>query len=210
MADESESKTEGVSQKSEQELVKICRRRLENWREILIHCSALLTWHKPYYPGIIAGIVSAIFLMLWYFDPSVLTTISIFGIIACILDYVVPMLSASVFDSSKWPRNLKKKNMKIFAMDLGKISLLKDKIKMWESVRQIKETKPYLYFIGVLGALLFTAWIGNLINNLFLTYLIVLFLALLPGIKSHNVIRENISVVMGVIKGVTGQSKKKK
>ncbi|XP_055938121.1 ADP-ribosylation factor-like protein 6-interacting protein 1 [Argiope bruennichi] len=207
MADESESKTEGVSQKSEQELVKICRRRLENWREILIHCSALLTWHKPYYPGIIAGIVSAIFLMLWYFDPSVLTTISIFGIIACILDYVVPMLSASVFDSSKWTGTQEKKYEDICHGFVDTYMKIKH---MWESVRQIKETKPYLYFIGVLGALLFTAWIGNLINNLFLTYLIVLFLALLPGIKSHNVIRENISVVMGVIKGVTGQSKKKK
>ncbi|GBM55343.1 ADP-ribosylation factor-like protein 6-interacting protein 1 [Araneus ventricosus] len=151
--------------------------------------------------------VVSIFRLLWYFDPSVLTTISVFGILACILDYVVPILSASVFDSSKWTGTQEKKYEDICHGFVNTSMKIKH---MWESVRQIKENKPYLYFIGVLGALIFTAWIGNLINNLFLAYLIVLLAALLPGIKSHNVIQENISIVMGMIKGITGQSKKKK
>ncbi|GFS69935.1 ADP-ribosylation factor-like protein 6-interacting protein 1, partial [Nephila pilipes] len=66
------------------------------------------------------------------------------------------------------------------------------------------------YFVGVLGALLFTAWIGNLINNLFLIYLSVLFVAFLPGLKSHPMIQEYISKAMSMIGGIAGQSKKNK
>ncbi|KFM81419.1 ADP-ribosylation factor-like protein 6-interacting protein 1, partial [Stegodyphus mimosarum] len=207
MAENPESKDEGVSAKSEQELVKLCRRRLENWREILTHLNALMMWEKPYYPGIIAGFVTFIFIMLWYFDPSVLTTLSIFCIIACVLDYVVPILSSSVFDSSKWTGISERKYEEICQ------SIVNGYLKMrsvWDTVRQVKETKPYLYFIGVLGTLIATAWIGNLINNLFLTYLIVLFMSLLPGIKSHNLVQQNVSKVMSVVSGITGQTKKKK
>ncbi|KAG8192588.1 hypothetical protein JTE90_015221 [Oedothorax gibbosus] len=207
MGEDSENKSEGVSHKSEQELVKLCKRRLENWREVLIHLDALMTWDKPFYPGIIAGVVTFVFLMLWYCDPTVLTALSVFGIIACILDYAVPILSASVFDSNKWTGTQERKYEDICHGFIDTYIKIKY---MWDSIRQIKESKPYLYFVGVLGALIFTAWIGNLINNLFLTYLIVLFMSLLPGIKNHNIIQENISVVLSMIKGITGQGKKKK
>ncbi|GIX88284.1 ADP-ribosylation factor-like protein 6-interacting protein 1 [Caerostris darwini] len=207
MAEGSVSQTEGVSQKSEQELVKLCKRRLENWREVLVHFDAFLTWEKPYYPGIIGAVVSFMFFMIWYFDPSVLTALSILGIIGCVLDYVVPILSASVFDSSKWTGTQERKYEDICHGFVE--NYLRTKF-MWDSVRQIKETKPYLYFVGVLGTLLFTAWIGNLIHNGFLTYIFVLFICLLPGIKSSNGFKKHISKVMAMINGITGQSKKNK
>jgi hypothetical protein len=206
MAEDSDLRDEGVSHKTEQELVKLFKRRLENWREVLTHLNALITWEKPYYPGIITGIVTLIFILLWYFDPSVLTTLSIFGIIACVLDYVVPILSASFFDSSKWTGARERKYEEI-CYEL--VTLYIHMKAVWESTRQIKETKPYVYFIGILGTLTLTAWIGNLINNLFLTYLIALFTSLLPGVKSHNLVQQNITKVMAMIKGVTGQTKKK-
>jgi len=207
MGGESDLKDEGVSQKSEQDLVKLYKRKLENWREILIHLNSVLTWEKPYFPGIIAGIVSVTFIILWYFDPSVLTTLSIFGIIGCILDYVVPMLSSSVFDSSKWTGARERKYEEI-CYDL--VTLFIQAKSMYESARQIRETKPYLYFVGVIGSLILTAWIGNVIDNMFLTYLIVMFICLLPGIKSHAIVQQNISKVMAMIKGMTGGEAKKK
>jgi len=208
MAEDSDLGDEGVSHKAEQELVKLFKRRLENWREVLTHLNALITWEKPYYPGIITGVVTLIFILLWYFDPSVLTTLSIFGIIACVLDYVVPILSASFFDSSKWTGARERKYEEI-CYELVTVYIRMKTI--WDSTRQIKETKPYIYFIGILGTLTATAWIGNLINNLFLTYLIALFASLLPGIKSHNLVQQNVSTVMALIKGITsGQTKKKK
>lgn len=207
MGEDSELKDEGVSQKTEQELVKLYKRRLENWREVLTHLNSLITWEKPYYPGIISGVVTITFLILWYFDPSVLTTLSIFGIIACILDYVVPILSASFFDSSKWTGARERKYEEICYELVTQYIRVKT---MWESSRQIKETKPYIYFLGVLGSLVMTAWIGNLINNLFLTYLIVLLASLFPGIKSHGLVQQNISKLTAMIKGVTGGQTKKK
>lgn len=208
MAEDSENKDEGVSQKNEQELVKLYKRRMENWREVLTFLNSLVTWEKPYYPGIITGFVTLIFIMLWYFDPSVLTTLSMFGIIACILDYVVPILSSSFFDSSKWTGARERQYEEICFELVSAYIRMKT---IWDSARQIKESKPYVYFIGVLGTLTMTAWIGNLINNLFLTYLIVLFIALLPGIKSHNLVQQNVSKIMGMIRGGSkGESKKKK
>lgn len=207
MGEDSDLKDEGVSQKNEQELVKLYKRRLENWREVLIHLNALITWEKPYFPGIITGAVTLIFIMLWYFDPSVLTTLSIIGIISCVLDYIVPILSASFFDSSKWTGAQERKYEEICHDVVGLYICIKT---IWDSVRHVKESKPYLYFVGVLGTLVMTAWIGNLINNLFLTYLIVLFTSLLPGIKSQNFVQRNMSKVMTMIKGMTGGEAKKK
>ncbi|GIX82887.1 ADP-ribosylation factor-like protein 6-interacting protein 1 [Caerostris extrusa] len=244
MAEGSVSQTEGVSQKSEQELVKLCKRRLENWREVLVHFDAFLTWEKPYYPGIIGAVVSFMFFPNLHSDASLTWekpycpgiigavnmfykshlkygsqifkdtnscglgyALSILGIIGCVLDYVVPILSASVFDSSKWTGTQERKYEDICHGFVE--NYLRTKF-MWDSVRQIKETKPYLYFVGVLGTLLFTAWIGNLIHNGFLTYIFVLFICLLPGIKSSNGFKKHISKVMVMINGITGQSKKNK
>lgn len=207
MGEDSDAKDEGVSQKTEQELVKLYKRKLENWREVLTHLNSVITWEKPYYPGIVAGVVTVIFIMLWYFDPSVLTTLSMFGIIACVLDYVVPILSASFFDSSKWTGARERKYEEI----CYELVTLFIRVKtIWESARQIKETKPYIYIVTAVGSLIVTAWIGNLINNLFLTYLIVLFGCLLPGIKSHAIVQQNISKAMAMIKGIAGGQSKKK
>ncbi|XP_015904676.1 ADP-ribosylation factor-like protein 6-interacting protein 1 [Parasteatoda tepidariorum] len=202
MADNSETKPEDASQNPDQ-LVKLCKRRLENWREVLIHLHSLLVWEKPFYPGITAGTVTVVFLLLWYFDPSVLTTFSVFGIVACLLDYAVPMLSSTFFDSSKWTGSREKKYEDICRSLVGCYVKTKH---ICDYLRQTKETKPYLYVLGVVGTLILTAWIGNLISNLFLTYLIVLLSALSPGLKSQQLIQDAVASVLAMI----GQGKKKK
>lgn len=41
-------------------------------------------------------------------------------------------------------------------------------------------------------------------------YFAVLFMSLLPGVKSQNLVQQNISKVMAMIKGVSGGDSKKK
>lgn len=62
----------------------------------------------------------------------------------------------------------------------------------------MKENNPKFYSIILLVNLIIIAWIGNLVNNLFLTYLGCLFLMLYPGMKKH-----------GLIEKYTGEFRKK-
>jgi len=40
--------------------------------------------------------------LFWYLDPSVLTTVSVIGLIATLVDYLVPTLTASICHPENW------------------------------------------------------------------------------------------------------------
>ena len=39
---------------------------------------------------------------IWYLEPSVLTTFALLGVLACLIDFVVPALSGYLFSSAEW------------------------------------------------------------------------------------------------------------
>lgn len=42
--------------------MKSLKRRLENWRELLVSLYSVLMWSKPWYPALIVGTITLIFL----------------------------------------------------------------------------------------------------------------------------------------------------
>ncbi|XP_042862824.1 ADP-ribosylation factor-like protein 6-interacting protein 1 isoform X2 [Penaeus japonicus] len=72
--------------------VKTLRRELEGWREVLYVGHSVLVWEKQYYPFISISAVSALFLMIWYLEPSMLTLLSVLGITVTLCDYLVPQI----------------------------------------------------------------------------------------------------------------------
>jgi hypothetical protein len=50
-----------------------------------------------------------IFRLFWYLDPSVLTAVSVIGLIATLVDYLVPTLTASICHPENWTGNKEKK-----------------------------------------------------------------------------------------------------
>lgn len=54
------------------------------------------------------------------------------------------------------------------------------------------------------------AYIGNLINNLLLTYFISLFACMYPGLKSHGLLNKYLSEALAFLKNTIGDKLKQK
>lgn len=86
-----------------------------------------------YYP-----LVSTIlFTLLWLLDPSVLTLVSMIGLILTLCDYLVPSLASSLFKVDKW-NGKKEKDFEDLCVNL---ILYKAKLELaWASYYKMKIT----------------------------------------------------------------------
>lgn len=75
---------------------------MEGWREIVLSAHSILMWEKHWHPGAIFGTSTTIFLFLWISDPSLLTTLSILGLIITVGDYLVPTVVSGLFRNENW------------------------------------------------------------------------------------------------------------
>ncbi|XP_023239837.1 ADP-ribosylation factor-like protein 6-interacting protein 1 [Centruroides sculpturatus] len=205
MAEDGEKPTES-GKSVDQDQVKTLKRHLEGWREILLPVNSVLMWEKPFYPAILIGVTSFIFLLVWICEPSVLTTFALLGLLASILDYAVPLISASFFDANKWTGTEEQKFEDICRGLVYTRQCLQD---IWDTSAHLKEAKPKVYFVVVLIGLIFVAWIGSLVDNLFLTYLCVIQLVMLPGLKHNGILDKYTSKIVQMIKNFAGPKVKK-
>ncbi|XP_045117627.1 ADP-ribosylation factor-like protein 6-interacting protein 1 [Portunus trituberculatus] len=203
---------------SQERRVKTLRRELEGWREVLCALHSVLIWEKHFFPAISVSAVTFLFLIIWYIEPSMLTLLSILGIIITLCDYLVPQVVPWVVGAHYWTGAHERKYEQIITSIASLFCLASS---MSQTLTSMKESKPRTYFVVVTGSLLFFAWIGSNINNLFLTYLIVVFLVLLPGLKHQGIIKKYFSTIIKAVssilkgpattkgEGSDGESKKK-
>lgn len=72
----------------------------------------------------------------------------------------------------------------------------------------LKKDKPKIYLLLLIGTFATMAWLGSLIDNLLLTYLIVVGFALVPGLRKRGILQRLVSKVTEVIGGLKrGQEK---
>jgi len=188
MADSSDDKTSGDRLQVENKL-KECMRE---WREFVIILYSVLIWEVNYYPLILGGSVTTLFLVIWYLDTSVLTTISVIGIVSSIVDYSIPALNQNFFDPSKWSSEKESKFERV-CTELSK---------SWQTIvisynnwQKMKASNPKMYYAILLSTLVVLSWIGNVVHNLLLTYLFVLLIVLFPGLKHHGIVDQYIKVL---------------
>ncbi|XP_064594522.1 ADP-ribosylation factor-like protein 6-interacting protein 1 [Liolophura sinensis] len=78
-----------------------------------------------------------------------------------------------------------------------------------QAMSGLKADKPKMYFCVVMGCLLIFAWLGSLVDNLFLTYFLVTILCLLPGLRHHGIIQKYLRGIWFVLKRlIFGKPKK--
>lgn len=75
---------------------------LEEYRELILLLSSVLKWEKKFYPGVIFGAITFLFIILWYLNLSLLTLVSIIGLIGILIDYGYPIVSKIVFKPENW------------------------------------------------------------------------------------------------------------
>ncbi|TNM97091.1 ADP-ribosylation factor-like protein 6-interacting protein 1 isoform X1 [Takifugu flavidus] len=180
--------------------------QLQGWGEVILAGDRVVRWEKPWFPGALMGGTSVLFLLIYYLDPSVLTGLSCSIMLICLADYLVPTLAPRVFGSNKWTTEQQQRFHDICG------NLVKTKRRVvgwWNRLCAVKEEKPKMYFASVISSLLVVAWIGQQVHNLLLTYLIVSFLLLLPGMNQYGIISKYTSMAKREINKLLKQKEKK-
>ncbi|XP_067633789.1 ADP-ribosylation factor-like protein 6-interacting protein 1 isoform X2 [Eurosta solidaginis] len=157
---------------------------LEPWRNLIVQLDSVLTWEKNFYPAIIAATITAFYLLLWALDMSTVTTLALAGLFGLAIDLFYPFLCRFLFSPDNWNGNQEEQ----FERVCTQLCNLKLMLSGWyEYLFSAKERKSTLFVTIVSVVLLALAWIGALINNLLLMYLITMMLAMYPGVQEKNV-----------------------
>lgn len=186
--------------------VKKIKRDLEGWREVLIPLNSVLLWEKNWYPGMLIGITTSIFMLFWYLDPSVLTTISVVGLLTTLVDYLVPTLTSSICHPDNWT-GIKERQLEEICRSLASVQA--QAAHCFGLVSDTRQSRPNIYYASVVLTLVALAWIGSATNNLLLAYLIVTSLILLPGMRRHNLLKLYFHHVVDKVQGCDKKNKKK-
>ncbi|XP_067912305.1 ADP-ribosylation factor-like protein 6-interacting protein 1 [Heterodontus francisci] len=179
---------------------------LEGWGEVMLAADCVLRWEKSWFPAIMMLIVSVVFLLIYWLDPSVLTGVSCAIMIICLADYLVPTIASRMFGSNKWTTEQQQRFHEICS---NLVKTQRRIVGWWRRIFALKEEKPKMYFMTVVSFLSVVAWIGQQVHNLFLTYLIVSFILLLPGLNRHRLITKYVGMAKREINKLLKQKEKK-
>lgn len=177
--------------------VKKLKAKLLPWREIVLHANAILIWEKPFFPGIIAGVLSIVYLILYCMDMSTLTMFSLLGALALLVDYCVPLVAPKVFDPSKWD-GAQEKKFEAICEKLSKMSHCM--CKGCSYITDAKENRPVLFLASSVLVLLALSWLGSVLNGFFMAWFASLFLLMLPGFKQHGILDNVTQLIASKVK----------
>ncbi|WAQ96604.1 AR6P1-like protein [Mya arenaria] len=144
--------------------------------------------------------------LIWYFEPSVLTTFSLLGLTLSLIDFLVPLVGPTVLGRSK--TGIQEKQYEQICIRIHNFRYhLSD---MTGTMISLKNERPKVYFILVMGLLAVFAWVGSQIDNLLLTYLMLNITLMMPGLRRQKVVQGYLNKVGSIFKTVVlGKSKKK-
>nr|XP_023996182.1 ADP-ribosylation factor-like protein 6-interacting protein 1 [Salvelinus alpinus] len=192
--------------------------QLQGWGEVILAGDQVLRWKKPWFPGALMAATTLVFMMIYYLDPSVLTGLSCTVMLLCLFDYLVPTLAPRIFGSTSGesPGGISgvqggsSEQQQRFHEICGNLVKTQRRILgWWKRLFSLKEEKPKMYFASVISSLVAVAWMGQQVHNLFLTYLIVSFLLLLPGLNQHGVISKYAGMAKREINKLLKQKEKR-
>ncbi|XP_033207032.1 ADP-ribosylation factor-like protein 6-interacting protein 1 [Belonocnema kinseyi] len=169
-----------ISCAEKEKYAKQLKRRMECWREIILPLHSVLFWERPWYPGLIVGLVTLFFSLIWILEPAMLTMLAISLLIAALIDYLVPVVSSTFFSANSWTGKKERKLDDICQRLSVTIFRLQN---AWNILWNTRNNRPNFYYGSLSIFLLLLAWIGNAVNNLLLIYVIAIFLLLTPGLR---------------------------
>jgi hypothetical protein len=166
------------------------KNNLEEWREVVIKADALLGWEVDWYPAVTGGVLTAAFLFIWYWDPTLLTFFAFMGLVVTLTDYAGPKIVNQICGPESWNGTKEKQFEKV----CDEIVSTRDNVHAAvNACRDARSKKPFIHFIVTVMTLISLAWIGNRINNFFLAYLLTLGVAMLPGLHRRGILQKHFS-----------------
>lgn len=165
-------------------------------KALVLKLHSVLTWEQDVHLILVVACVSISFLIIHLLNSSVLTTFSYLGIAVALMDMAMPMIAKNLFGSAGASGKSNEKDNQRFdkiCLDLAKVyAFMRNSC---STCCSLKSSKPKVYYPGLLVSLLVLAYIGNKINNLFLTYLVTLFVALYPGMEKKGIPQKAVEFV---------------
>lgn len=166
---------------------------------LLLKLHSILTWEQDIYPIVVAASVSFAFFFIYLLNSSILTTFSYLGIAVALLDLGMPTISKFLTGPASAKSNNEKDNQRFdkICMDLAKTYAFMRTV--CDQCCSMKTKQPKLYYPSLLCFLLFSAYVGSKFNNLFLTYLFTLLVALYPGLDKKGIPQKSVEFVFAKI-----------
>ena len=134
---------------------------------------------QDWYPAVTAGCLTTIYLMLYTFDPSTLTLLSVLGLLATLLDYLMPLISSKVFSPASWTSDKEKKLESLCGTLINTGVFLRS---CSSTFNQTKTSRPAIHFASTVSLLLITAFLGSKVSGMMLSYIVMMVLLMLPGL----------------------------
>jgi len=177
--------------------LKFVKDKLRDYSKIILPLNKVLEWEQTYYPAAVVGGITILFSIVWYTEPSVLTIFSVIGLLTCLADFVLPFVIGYFFGSGEFTSEQEKQYENICQRLLnakGHVAHIQNYL------IGLKNNNPKAYLLVMMGVFAVLAWIGSLIDNLLLTYLLVVFLTLLPGLRKHHIFQKAMAQANDALK----------
>lgn len=173
------------------------KKDLNDWKFILLPLNNLLEWEHKFDPLIIISIISVVFGILMIWSPSVITTVALVGLIFLSVDFIAPLIIQNVFKGAEWTPTSESKYLRICER---LTNFCNHVVNFKNKLIQMRKEKHSLYFLVVLFFLIFCIYVGQLVDNLLLSYLAVSIACLMPGARRHNLIEKTMQLVKSLFK----------
>jgi len=160
---------------------------LSDWREVVLHVNSILTWDQEWYSGVVFGIVTAFYLAVWYWDPTLVTFVAFSGLFLTLADYVGPKIINQIYSQDQWTSMKERKFDDICENAVNGMDKLDN---LWQFCREARTQKPVFHFIGTLLFFFSLAALGNRINNFFLAYILTNAFLMLPGLHKKGILQQ--------------------
>merc|ERR1719187_713801 len=123
--------------------------------------------------------------MLLWMSPSMITLISLLGLVVTMLDYLGPVLMDRIFSSTQWTGE-KEKKLDNVCKSLVSASLLFSSC--FSSYSNLKTNSPITHFGTTTTSLLLLAYLGSLVSGMFLSYILMMVVLMLPGLYRRGLL----------------------
>ncbi|EDW27827.1 GL19800 [Drosophila persimilis] len=177
------------------EMVIKLKHDLERFQAPIVTAYGVLTWEKKYYPVVVLGGISVAYFVLWYMDLSVITLMSLLALLTTISHYFLlwcldpPDFILDFFSTKMAGLFWNIDNDAKFESVCGQMYIIKESLAAWYQYL-FKERKSTGLVIVKSLVLLAMAWIGSIVNNLLLMYLVTLLIAMWAGLQAKHVFKK--------------------
>uniref|UniRef100_A0A3Q2IDK8 SMG1 nonsense mediated mRNA decay associated PI3K related kinase n=1 Tax=Equus caballus TaxID=9796 RepID=A0A3Q2IDK8_HORSE len=177
--------------------------QLQGWGEVMLMADKVLRWERAWFPPAIMGVVSLVFLLTFLKKSKKNKFEGMVYFCSVSNTEVCLQRRGNCFSRTT------EQQQRFHEICNNLVKTRRRAVGWWRRLFTLKEEKPKMYFMTMIISLAAVAWVGQQVHNLLLTYLIVTFVLLLPGLNQHGIISKYIGMAKREINKLLKQKEKK-